>query len=85
MNARVSAIAHAPCLVEFLDEIVERAFVGLVPESEPNSLARGEASRFRISNILPDGKLLVINGALNGTAGYSDSGNHGPVHDGQFY
>ena len=37
--------------------IVEKAFVGLVPKSEPHSLSRGEAGRFRISNILPDGKI----------------------------
>lgn len=37
--------------------IVEKAFVGLVPKGEPHSLTRGEASRFRISNILPDGKI----------------------------
>jgi predicted RNA-binding protein (virulence factor B family) len=37
--------------------IVERAFVGLVPASEPHPLARGEAARFRITNVLPDGKI----------------------------
>lgn len=37
--------------------IVERTFVGLVPASEPHTLARGEASRFRVSNVLPDGKI----------------------------
>jgi len=37
--------------------IVERAFVGLLPKDEPHTLARGEAARFRISNIFPDGKL----------------------------
>lgn len=37
--------------------IVERSFVGLVPASEPHPLARGEASSFRVSNILPDGKI----------------------------
>jgi uncharacterized protein len=37
--------------------IVERAFVGLVPKSEPHHLARGEATRFRVSNVLPDGKI----------------------------
>lgn len=37
--------------------ILERRFVGLVPESEPTSLARGEAGRFRIATVLPDGKL----------------------------
>jgi predicted RNA-binding protein (virulence factor B family) len=37
--------------------IVESAFVGLVPSTEPHSLKRGEAARFRVTNILPDGKI----------------------------
>jgi predicted RNA-binding protein (virulence factor B family) len=37
--------------------IVERSFVGLVPAHEPHRLTRGEAARFRIAEILPDGKL----------------------------
>jgi predicted RNA-binding protein (virulence factor B family) len=37
--------------------IVERSFVGLVPAHEPNTLMRGEAARFRVSNVLPDGKI----------------------------
>jgi len=37
--------------------IVERAFVGLVPPHEPHSLARGQQARFRVTNILPDGKM----------------------------
>ena len=37
--------------------IVERAFVGLVPSSEPHSLSRGEAARFRVTNVLHDGKI----------------------------
>jgi predicted RNA-binding protein (virulence factor B family) len=37
--------------------IVERAFVGLVPRSEPHTLSRGEAARFRVTNILLDGKI----------------------------
>jgi hypothetical protein len=37
--------------------ILERAFVGLVPRAEPHKLSRGEAAKFRIANILPDGKL----------------------------
>jgi predicted RNA-binding protein (virulence factor B family) len=37
--------------------IVENAFVGLVPASEPHMLKRGEAARFRVSNVLPDGKI----------------------------
>jgi predicted RNA-binding protein (virulence factor B family) len=37
--------------------IVENAFVGLVPASEPHTLKRGEAARFRVSNVLPDGKI----------------------------
>ncbi len=37
--------------------IVERAFVGLLPLHEPHTLARGEQARFRVTNILPDGKM----------------------------
>lgn len=37
--------------------IVERAFVGLVPASEPHTLTRGEAARFRVTNILRDGRI----------------------------
>lgn len=37
--------------------IVERSFVGLVPASEPTSLSRGQAARFRIASVLPDGKI----------------------------
>ena len=39
--------------------ILERSFVGLVPASEPHRLQRGEVARFRIANILPDGKLVL--------------------------
>lgn len=37
--------------------IVERAFVGLVPGTEPHTLSRGAPARFRVSNVLPDGKI----------------------------
>lgn len=37
--------------------IVERAVVGLVPASEPHELTRGQAAHFRVTNILPDGKI----------------------------
>lgn len=37
--------------------IVEKAHVGLVPKSEPHRLSRGEAARFRVTNVLPDGKI----------------------------
>ncbi len=37
--------------------ILERRTVGLVPADEPHALSRGEAARFRVSNILPDGKI----------------------------
>ncbi len=39
--------------------ILERSFVGLVPASEPHTLRRGESARFRVSSILPDGKLVL--------------------------
>lgn len=37
--------------------IVERTHVALLPVHEPHSLGRGDKARFRIANILPDGKL----------------------------
>ncbi|HVH42657.1 MAG TPA: S1-like domain-containing RNA-binding protein [Labilithrix sp.] len=37
--------------------IVERSFVGLVPASEPHGLSRGEAARFRVTNVLQDGRI----------------------------
>jgi predicted RNA-binding protein (virulence factor B family) len=37
--------------------IVERGFVGLLPESEPHSLQRGDGGRFRISNVLIDARI----------------------------
>ena len=37
--------------------IIERRYVGLVPAHEPHRLSRGEAARFRVANILPDGKI----------------------------
>jgi uncharacterized protein len=37
--------------------IVERAFVGLVPFTEPHSLSRGQAARFRVTNVLRDGRI----------------------------
>lgn len=39
--------------------IIERSFVGLVPASEPHRLRRGEATRFRVAEILDDGKLVL--------------------------
>lgn len=37
--------------------IVERRFLGLVPRHEPHVLARGEAARFRVTRVHPDGKI----------------------------
>ena len=37
--------------------IVERRFLGLVPAREPHRLTRGEAGRFRVTHLYPDGKL----------------------------
>ncbi|MDP8999785.1 MAG: S1-like domain-containing RNA-binding protein [Myxococcota bacterium] len=37
--------------------IVERSFVGLVPASEPHTMKCGDAARFRVSNVLADGKV----------------------------
>ena len=39
--------------------ILDRRYVALLPESEPHRLGRGDAARFRISKIHPDGKLEV--------------------------
>jgi predicted RNA-binding protein (virulence factor B family) len=46
--------------------IVEQRFVGLVPAVEPHGLTRGQAATFRVSNILPDGKIeLSLRGAAH--------------------
>lgn len=37
--------------------IIEHAFVGLVPVSEPHRLARGESAHFRVTHVHPDGKI----------------------------
>jgi uncharacterized protein len=37
--------------------ILERRFVGLVPLAEPHRLTRGQAARFRVTHVLPDGKV----------------------------
>ncbi|HXK20269.1 MAG TPA: S1-like domain-containing RNA-binding protein [Polyangiaceae bacterium] len=37
--------------------IVERTALGLLPCQEPHGLERGEAAEFRVTNVLPDGKL----------------------------
>jgi uncharacterized protein len=39
--------------------IVERICVGLVPAGEPHNLGRGDSARFRVSELLPDGKLVL--------------------------
>lgn len=39
--------------------ILERAYVGLVPASEPHPLRRGDRARFRVAHVLPDGKLVL--------------------------
>ncbi len=37
--------------------IVEQAHVGLVPADEPHRLSRGDSARFRVTSVLPDGKI----------------------------
>ncbi len=37
--------------------ILERAFVGLLPATEPHRLRAGDAARFRIARVHPDGKV----------------------------
>jgi predicted RNA-binding protein (virulence factor B family) len=46
--------------------ILERKFVGKLPVDEPHQLKRGEAARFRIANVLPDGKVeLSLRGQVS--------------------
>ena len=44
--------------------IVERRYVGLLPESEPHDLGRGDACEARVANVLPDGKIELSLRAL---------------------
>jgi predicted RNA-binding protein (virulence factor B family) len=37
--------------------ILDRKHVGLLPHDEPHRLKRGEAARFRVASVLPDGKI----------------------------
>jgi predicted RNA-binding protein (virulence factor B family) len=37
--------------------IVDRKYVGLCPAHEPQRLSRGEAAKFRVANVLRDGKI----------------------------
>ena len=37
--------------------ILQRRFVGLVPAAEPHRLSRGQAARFRVTHVYPDGKI----------------------------
>lgn len=39
--------------------ILERSFVGLVPAAEPHALRRGDAAKFRVAHVQPDGKLVL--------------------------
>jgi predicted RNA-binding protein (virulence factor B family) len=39
--------------------IVERSFVGLVPAREPHDLRRGDPARCRVTEVLPDGKIVL--------------------------
>lgn len=39
--------------------IVGRRFVGLLPASEPHRLSRGESAQFRVSRVLPDGRIVL--------------------------
>lgn len=51
--------------------IVDRRYVGLLPETEPHNLSRGEASRFRVAHVHRDGKLEL---SLRGLA-HAERGN----------
>lgn len=37
--------------------IMERRFLGLLPADEPHPLKRGQAASFRVTSVLPDGKV----------------------------
>ena len=37
--------------------IIEQRSVGLVPREEPHELSIGDSARFRVTNVLPDGKI----------------------------
>jgi predicted RNA-binding protein (virulence factor B family) len=39
--------------------IVEKQYLGLLPESEPHNLQRGTAAKFRVSQVLIDGKIQL--------------------------
>jgi len=39
--------------------IVERRFLGMVPADEPHTLAPGQAARFRVTRVHPDGKIAL--------------------------
>jgi predicted RNA-binding protein (virulence factor B family) len=45
--------------------ILERSYVGLVPNTEPQRLSRGERARFRVTRVHADGKIEL---SLRGTA-----------------
>lgn len=50
--------------------ILERKYVGLIPAHEPQKLSRGDAGKFRITSILPDGKIeLSLRGHAHEEAG----------------
>jgi uncharacterized protein len=44
--------------------IIEHTHIGLVPYDEPHRLSRGEAASFRVTRLLPDGKVLLSLRAL---------------------
>jgi predicted RNA-binding protein (virulence factor B family) len=46
---------HEPEIGTFV--ILERRFVGRIPADEPHRLSRGEAARFRVTHVHPDGKI----------------------------
>ena len=58
--------------------IVEKAFVGLLPAAEPNALSRGESARFRISNVLADGRIEL---SLRGKAHEEIDGDAKKIKD----
>jgi predicted RNA-binding protein (virulence factor B family) len=39
--------------------IVEKQYLGLLPDNEPHELKRGLTAKFRVSQVLPDGKIQL--------------------------
>ncbi len=58
--------------------ILEREYVGLLPKSEPHRLSRGESAKFRVTNVLADGKVEL---SLRGPAHEERDADAKKIHD----